>query len=125
MKRGVFFKHMMQEKGIKGMSIDLCIGHDDHFNISMATAIAAWEALDQEIYQDPKADLCEPKEKQQKPKKTRRIEIDMGKVHALHDAGWNYEMIAEEFGVSPGTIAARFKEEKDANNAQRNICAVC
>ena len=127
MKRGDFFKQMMQEKGIKGMSIDLCIGPDDHHNLSMDTAIAAWEALDQEIYQDPKADLCEPKEEQQKPKANgrQRINIDMGKVHALHKAGWTYEAIAEELGCSAGTISMRLKEERDEDNAQRDICVVC
>lgn len=127
MKRGDFFKQMMQEKGIKGMSIDLQTRGELHLIISMDVAIAAWELLDQDIYQDPKVELCEPKEEQQKPKANgrQRISIDMGKVHALHKAGWSYEKIADEMGCSVGTISMRLKEERDENNAQRDICHVC
>lgn len=39
--------------------------------------------------------------------------IDMGKVHALKDAGWSVKKIAEEMGVSQGMIYERLKEERE------------
>lgn len=43
-----------------------------------------------------------------------RAKLDMPKVHALLDAGWSYDKIGVEFGVSGQTISNRLKEEKEA-----------
>ena len=49
--------------------------------------------------------------KTQDPKKQgARKNLDMGKVRALRDAGWTFDKIADEMGVSPQTIANRLKE---------------
>lgn len=38
--------------------------------------------------------------------------LDMGKVRALRKAGWTFDKIADEMGVSPQTIANRLKGEE-------------
>ena len=50
-------------------------------------------------------------ESQQEKKSTRKIELDMGKVKALRDAGWTLKEIAEEMHVAPSTISNKLKEE--------------
>lgn len=42
-----------------------------------------------------------------------RIQIDMGKVHALMNAGWSMNKIADEMNVSAYTIRCRLDEEED------------
>lgn len=48
-------------------------------------------------------------EKQEKPK-AKKKPLDMGKVKALHDAGWSQVKIAEEMHVAPSTICQALKE---------------
>lgn len=50
-----------------------------------------------------------------KPKKpaANKIELDMGKVHALKDSGWSFSEIAKEMGVSEQTIRNRLKEDEN------------
>ena len=51
--------------------------------------------------------------KDPKPKKKvsgNRIELDLGKIAALHNAGWSNRKIAEEMHVSDVTIANRLEE---------------
>lgn len=53
---------------------------------------------------------------EKRPKKqggTDRRMIDMGKVHALKNAGWSVKKIAEEMGTSQATICDRLKEERE------------
>jgi hypothetical protein len=53
---------------------------------------------------------------EKRPKKqggTDRRMIDMGKVHALKNAGWSVKKIAEEMGTSQATIYDRLKEERE------------
>ena len=102
--------------------VDIMADFDgDPIVIDAGMAIKLYSYLDEDLC-DPKAELQKPKEKQQKPKekqrRTRRVEIDMGKVHALHNAGWTYEKIADEVDVNVNTLYARLKEERDENNAQ-------
>lgn len=53
-----------------------------------------------------------PKEKPKatKPKQTKRVDIDLGKVRALREGGWSVAAIADEMRVSEPTIRARLKE---------------
>lgn len=52
---------------------------------------------------------AEPKEKKKPgPEPT----IDLGKVKALHRAGWPNNKIADEMGVSPATICYHLKKMK-------------
>lgn len=44
-------------------------------------------------------------------KSTRKIDLDMGKVKALRDAGWTLKEIADEMHVAPSTISNKLKEE--------------
>ena len=50
-------------------------------------------------------------EPQQEKRGTRKIELDMGKVKALRDAGWTLKEIADEMHVAPSTISNKLKEE--------------
>lgn len=55
----------------------------------------------------------EPKQEPKKPapkKPAGKINIDMGKVKALRNAGWSFDKIGDEMGVSAQTIANRMKE---------------
>lgn len=53
----------------------------------------------------------EPEPKKPAPKKPAgKINIDMGKVKALRNAGWSFDKIADEMGCSSQTIANRLKE---------------
>lgn len=49
----------------------------------------------------------------QKPEKKPAERRDMGKVHALMDAGWPQKKIAEEMGISV-PVLNRWLEEEDA-----------
>lgn len=58
---------------------------------------------------------------EKRPKKqggTDRRMIDMGKVHALKNAGWSVKKIAEEMGTSQATIYDRLKEEREQMEAE-------
>lgn len=60
-----------------------------------------------------------PKKEVKKPK----LELDMGKVIALRNAGWSVKKIADEMRCSEPTIWNRLKElkeqEEDDNNERR------
>lgn len=43
---------------------------------------------------------------------TKKADIDMGKVHALRNAGWSNDKIGTEFGVSGQTIANHLRAEE-------------
>lgn len=61
---------------------------------------------------------------EKRPKKqggTDRRMIDMGKVHALKNAGWSVKKIAEEMGTSEVTIYARLKEEREKEEEQNEV----
>ena len=65
-----------------------------------------------QVIEDWLQDKPAAKPKKQAPNK---VAIDMPKVHALMDAGWSYDKIGEEFGVSGQTISNRLKDEKGEN----------
>lgn len=60
------------------------------------------------------------------PKVTKRMSpgtkkpLDMGKVHALRNAGWSWDKIGEEFGVSGVTVAKRVSEEESEKQEVAN-----
>lgn len=45
-------------------------------------------------------------------KNTRKIDLDMGRVKALRNAGWTIEKIADDLHVSSATISTRLKQEE-------------
>ena len=54
------------------------------------------------------------REKASKSKKTRpKVEVDMGKVHALLDAGRSVKWIADDMGIAEQTVRNRLKEEEN------------
>lgn len=56
-------------------------------------------------------DAPAPELPKEEKKSTRKIELDMGKVKALRDAGWTLKEIADEMHVAPSTISNKLKEE--------------
>ena len=108
--------------GYKGYIEDVKIRlNDSGYAYNANEMIKLYNYLDEDLPEhrddlcEPKAEQQEPKEEQQKPKKRKpRVEIDLGKVRALHDAGWSYEKIAlDEIGCSVATIMKRLKEEAE------------
>lgn len=69
-------------------------------------------ALAQLLTPKPKPEQ-KPEPKKPAPKKPAgKIDIDMGKVKALRNAGWSFDKIGDEMGVSSQTIANRMKEHE-------------
>ena len=56
--------------------------------------------------------LAEPQTEQPKRGGSKPLQLDMGKIGALHRAGWSVEKIAEEMGVSGQTIRNRLNDMK-------------
>lgn len=54
------------------------------------------------------------------PRKSNKIKLDLGKIAALYRAGWTYEKIAREMGVSGQTIANRMKEALEFKPEEEN-----
>jgi hypothetical protein len=63
------------------------------------------QLLTEEPKPEPKPAPKAPDPKKQGAKK----QLDMGKVKALRNAGWSFDKIADEIGVSAQTIANRLK----------------
>ena len=58
-------------------------------------------------------------EPQAKPRrKGARIELDLGKMAALRNAGWSYDKIADELHVSQGTVINWMPEALEFINSQ-------
>lgn len=58
-------------------------------------------------------------EPQAKPRrKGPRLELDLGKMAALRNAGWSYDKIADELHVSQGTVINRMPEAIEFMNSQ-------
>lgn len=58
-------------------------------------------------------------EPQAKPRrKGPRLELDLGKMAALRNAGWSYDKIADELHVSQGTVIKRMPEAIEFINSQ-------
>ena len=55
-------------------------------------------------------DMLQP-HKQEVKKNYKRVQLDMGKVKALRNAGWSFEKIAEEFKCSTQTIINHLNKE--------------
>lgn len=53
----------------------------------------------------------EVKTEKKKPPVKEKAPLDMGKVKALRRAGWSYDKIGDEMGVSGPTISNRLKAE--------------
>lgn len=68
---------------------------------------------------EPMPELLQKEEPKPAPKKApdpkkqgAKKALDIGKVKALRKAGWTFDKIAAEMGVSPQTIANRLKGEE-------------
>lgn len=62
------------------------------------------EAIKEEVKEEVKTEKKKPPVKEKAP-------LDMGKVKALRRAGWSYDKIGDEMGVSGPTISNRLKAE--------------
>lgn len=57
--------------------------------------------------QDPESEEPKPEKPAPKPKKTDMV--DWPKAKALRDAGWSYDKIGDELGISGVTVSAHLK----------------
>lgn len=61
----------------------------------------------------PKLEVV-PEKKEDKPKTVKttkkRKTVDVGKIHALRNAGWSITEIADEMGLALSTVSRRLKE---------------
>ena len=55
-------------------------------------------------------DMLQP-QKQEVKRTCKRVQLDMGKVKALRNAGWSFEKIADEFNCSTQTIINHLNKE--------------
>ncbi len=62
---------------------------------------------DREEYLAEQVEIDEPN------KNPRRKDLDMGKIKALHDAGWTIAKIADEMHTSSATISKMLKEVEE------------
>ena len=72
----------------------------------------------QELTDEPIPDPEEPEAGGEETPKARnkvgvRLNLDNGKIKALHKAGWSNSKIAEEMGTTDVTIGARIKKMKE------------
>lgn len=70
------------------------------------------EATEMESVEAPKAEKQDTKpQPAQKPKKTpaKTKDIDWGKARALRKAGWSYDKIGDELGISGVTVSAHLR----------------
>lgn len=68
-----------------------------------------WEAAVQDMVDQNPPPAPEPVKAKRKP-------LDMGKVQALRNAGWSMKKIADEMGVSEGTIWNNLKKLEGGEN---------
>ncbi len=92
--------------------------------LNMARAIIKFIEEEQKEKPEEKAqeNVSKPKKAKAKPKESNpgKADLDMGKVKALRKAGWTMAKIADEMGVTPGTICNRLKAEEVKNEANQN-----
>lgn len=70
-----------------------------------------WYMVDQAVVAAMQMkDVKPPKKEVQKKEPANKVQLDLGKVAALHNAGWSITKIAEEFGCSAQTIANHLQE---------------
>lgn len=67
------------------------------------------EQMEGDILESPTPDESES----EVPKKAKRKPIDIGKVKALHNAGWSLQKIADEMCCSAQNISKIINREKD------------
>ena len=87
--------------------------------ISGSVLLDIYDKLNEDISAEPKAEP-KAKPKTEPAKETRRgpkpKNYDVGKMVALHKAGWNYVDIADECHCSPATAQRKVKEALYAEN---------
>ena len=61
--------------------------------------------------------VMETKEKPEppKPEAPNKKQIDVGKMKALHNAGWSMKQIAEEMQLAPSTVCGYLKKMEEGN----------
>lgn len=52
------------------------------------------------------------------PEKRKRKQIDVGKIMALHRAGWNNVKIADEMKLHPVTVGKYIRQEEDKDGSR-------
>ena len=113
--------------------------HDSIFTLKFSSRVnidGEWsqESEDTTVYEDLCEDCMEKvlnaAKDAGKPKRSsggrpsKKIEIDLGKVGALHRAGWTDAKIAEEFHCSVSTLRNRVREELELKAKSPNKAPV-
>lgn len=105
------------ENNVVSVAIGVCPAEGDMFEFDESDGAD----LCQGCYEDLKQFLkSKPTpEPQAKPRrKGPRLELDLGKMAALRNAGWSYDKIADELHVSQGTVINRMPEAIEFMNSQ-------
>ena len=105
------------ENNVVSVAIGVCPAEGDMFEFDESDGAD----LCQDCYEDLKQFLkSKPTpEPQAKPRrKGPRLELDLGKMAALRNAGWSYDKIADELHVSQGTVINRMPEAIEFMNSQ-------
>lgn len=64
----------------------------------------------------PKKKAASSKKTDTKPGRPVKTKLDMGKVGALRNAGWSWEKVGEEFGVSAATVYQHWKAYENSKD---------
>lgn len=78
----------------------------------------AEKAVEPEKAEEPEKAAEPEKPKAPKKKGPARTPLDIGKVHALRNAGWKLQDIADEMGVTITTIRRRLDEDEEKKKDQ-------
>jgi AraC-like DNA-binding protein len=91
---------------------------EDYFHPDIDICKSCADGLTEQVAKYFDKERKKPKKKETKKRETKKTEIDMGKVHALLDAGWKMKDIAGDLKCSEQTIRKRLKEEKNNDEIQ-------
>lgn len=105
------------ENNVVSVAIGVCPAEGNMFEFDESDGAD----LCQDCYEDLKQFLKSKStpEPQAKPRrKGARIDLDLGKMAALRNAGWSYDKIADELHVPQGTVINRMPEALEFINSQ-------
>ena len=94
---------------LEKMSLDLCFDCARELKGVIKQFAVALQDPELETAKETEPEPA-PEPKQEKKPARKRIELDLGKIGALREAGWSIGKIAEEIGCSAATIANHLNE---------------
>lgn len=91
----------------------MCFITEDGKILQAEEVLRIYDKLDEDIDENITVSTST---KERVPRKPRAKNLDIGKMVALHKAGWSYQAIGEEVGCAPGTAYYKIKEALDAEH---------